>query len=99
MERQVMLWGSRLDQTYDLIQEVFTGIRDRLVMLRTEAEMLSTVWQGEAEADWERVLGEKLEALTTETEGIYEYLVRLKEQAALLVKTEEEIMILAEALS
>ena len=96
MIQQIFLCGNRLDQTYELLQDSFTRIRDRLNILGTEAGRLSSVWQGEAEKEWQRVFEEKREEITVGTEELYKYLLKLKEQAYLLAKTEQEIMTLAE---
>lgn len=99
MTQQILLYGNRLDQTYELLQDSFTRIRDRLNILGTEAGMLSSVWKGEAQKEWQRVFEEKREELAAGTEELHRYLLELKEQAYFLAKTEQEIMALAEGVS
>lgn len=52
MGKQIILYGNMAEQKFEEIGQIFTKVKDQLEILKTEAEGLNSMWQGEAETHW-----------------------------------------------
>lgn len=94
----IQLKAAGFNSWLEFMEQSITDIKDQLVILESEENQLSSIWESGAREQWEREFARELEQVKDCVTGMWEVIAETRNAAEKLARMEKDMALKAQTL-